>query len=199
MGRRTVTRGHGLLESTLARWRARRADKLIPGDVRSGRILDIGCGSYPMFLLGVRFAERYGIDQGAPEDLAVPGVMVAKHDIAAQPNLPFSESFFNAVTMLAVVEHLDRPVVARTMTEIHRVLRPGGWLVITTPAPWTDLILKSMARIRLVSAEEITEHRDLYSRSEVVRILTTSGFDAARVTSGTFEGGVNLWFRAQRS
>jgi len=57
------TRGHGALEGYLARRRARKANQLIPSESRSGRLLDIGCGSYPYFLATTRFAEKWGVDQ----------------------------------------------------------------------------------------------------------------------------------------
>jgi hypothetical protein len=44
------TRGRGLLEPWLAKMRAQRANRLIPAELRAGRILDIGCGSFPYFL-----------------------------------------------------------------------------------------------------------------------------------------------------
>src|SRR2546423_15607544 len=71
---RTVTRGHGLLEGFLARQRVRRANSLIPESARAGRVLDIGCGTYPLFLLSTAFHERYGLDRSVPADLREPGL-----------------------------------------------------------------------------------------------------------------------------
>ena len=62
------TRGGGLLEPALARYRANMANKLIPEQLRSGRILDVGCGSYPYFLSHTAFAEKYAIDQLLPAE-----------------------------------------------------------------------------------------------------------------------------------
>src|ERR1700736_6570097 len=42
-----VTRGGGLAETLLARKRSRKADALISDWHRRGRLLDIGCGSFP--------------------------------------------------------------------------------------------------------------------------------------------------------
>ena len=58
-----MTRGKGLLEPMLADLRAQRANKLIPSSLRTGRILDIGCGTYPYFLAHTSFAEKFAIDQ----------------------------------------------------------------------------------------------------------------------------------------
>lgn len=54
-GHRNVTRGYGLLEYFLAIQRTKIANKFIDGAHRNGRILDIGCGSYPIFLLTSKF------------------------------------------------------------------------------------------------------------------------------------------------
>lgn len=55
MGGSSVTRGHGVLEPLLAKLRAKKANALIPEPARAGRILDVGCGSFPFFLSGTRF------------------------------------------------------------------------------------------------------------------------------------------------
>ena len=45
---------------------------------------------------------------------------------------PFDDATFDLVTCCEVIEHLtENPVHA--LAEIHRVLRPGGWLVLSTP------------------------------------------------------------------
>lgn len=193
-----VTRGHGLLERQLSTLRARKANRLIPEDARNGRILDIGCGSYPKFLIDTRFAERFGIDQGSPADVENHGVQLRQHNLNTEHRLPFDDAFFDIVTMLAVLEHLDRPIVARLLPEVHRVLRYGGRLVMTTPSPWTDNLLKVMAQIGLLSSEEITEHKELRARAEITRLLVDAGFAATSIESGTFELGANVWVRARR-
>lgn len=59
----TPTRGYGLLESFLTRQRCRMANRLIPGEMKIGRILDIGCSAHPLFLLNTEFSEKYGLDK----------------------------------------------------------------------------------------------------------------------------------------
>ncbi len=51
MTKDNVTRGYGLLERFLAKKRAKMANEIIPLALRTGRILDIGCGPFPYFLL----------------------------------------------------------------------------------------------------------------------------------------------------
>lgn len=46
-------------------------------------------------------------------------------------SLPFADASFDAVTMFDVIEHVDDD--ARAIAEARRVLRPGGFLLVTTP------------------------------------------------------------------
>ena len=140
----SVTRGSGLLEPFLARLRAGRANKLIPKELRQGRILDIGCGSYPYFLSHTSFTEKFSVDQQPPSrDYEEINWLVL--DFNKVPQLPFEDNFFNVVTLLAVVEHLNPKMLVELLREANRVLKPGGILLLTTPASWTDGILNLMA------------------------------------------------------
>jgi SAM-dependent methyltransferase len=196
---RRVTRGHGLLEEYLARRRAHQANSLIPEGARSGRILDVGCGSYPTFLFNTKFAERYGVDRVAISRVSDAGLTLVEHDIADGSGLPFEDSFFEVVTMLAVFEHLETSALRRLLGEIHRVLRPDGLYVLTTPVRWTEGLLKSMSRLGLVSREEVNEHKAQYSAPEVVELLIEGGFARSNIRHGTFELGMNHWAAAQRN
>lgn len=240
-----VTRGKGRLETFLARHRARMANRLIPDELRSGRIVDIGCGSYPYFLSTTRFAQRYGLDRvagigtaggagrpeaagaghpeaagagltaagaapseavggageapgAAPPSRAPDGITLIRHDLDERAALPFDDASVDVVTMLAVFEHLDHDVLRHTLSEIGRILRPGGVYVLTTPAAWTDRLLRLLARLHLVSAEEIEEHKDAYTHARIADLLAEAGFDRAAMRFGTFEFGMNLWAMVRR-
>lgn len=189
------TRGSGLLEGFLARKRADLADSLIDGSLRGGRLLDIGCGSYPLFLERTRFAGKFGIDPMI-EDGERRGITLMKLRASEGAALPFADGFFSAVTMLAVIEHLAPAQGLSLVKEAHRLLAPGGQLVITTPAAWSDRLLRALARVRLVSPEEINEHRAAYRRHTLSRALADAGF--GRCETGYFELGLNLWARASK-
>ncbi len=193
----TVTRGHGILEGFLSRKRAERANSLIPDQLRKGRILDIGCGSYPSFLLGTSFGEKYAIDQLSPQH-SIDGITWIQKNLNSEPSLPFSENYFSAVTMLAVAEHIDPSGMSRLLQEIHRTLLPGGVVVLTTPAAWTDGLLRWMAQARLVSSEEIDEHCFLYSLPHLGLQFGRAGFELRKVRFGYFELFINLWARGEK-
>lgn len=192
-----VTRGHGLLEGFLARRRAAMAGKLLAGVPREGHLLDVGCGTHPLFLLRSDFRQRTGVDRVLPADGTGPaGVTLLPHDFEAEPSLPFEDRSFDAVTMLAVFEHVDPAALTPLLSDIRRVLRPGGILVLTTPASWTDPILRTLAALRLVSHEEIDEHKDAYDHQRIRQRLLDAGFAPERLRFGSFELFTNLWATA---
>jgi SAM-dependent methyltransferase len=104
------------------------AAKLVRGDV-----LEIGTGSgYGIDIIAPR-AERFvTLDKCVP---AHGNYIDAKESVervrATVPPLPFPDGSFDTVVSFQVIEHIrrDRGLVA----EIHRVLRPGGRLIISTP------------------------------------------------------------------
>src|SRR5699024_9492962 len=74
----------------------------------------VGADAHPDYLCALRTA--------AP-DLALARVSTA---------LPFAPGAFESVSVLDVLEHVADE--AGTLAELHRVLRPGGLLVLTVPA-----------------------------------------------------------------
>jgi SAM-dependent methyltransferase len=196
-----VTRGSGLLEGFLARQRSRQARTLIPPSSGNGRVLDIGCGSYPLFLVGSEFAEKFGLDRvpvSLPDELLSANLKLIEYDVQLGGELPFPVDHFDVVTMLAVFEHLEPPVLSRLLAEIRRVLKPGGIYVLTTPAHWTEWLLKLLRRLRLVSHEEIDEHQGAYRHSAIRSYLEGAGFASERIRTGYFEAGVNTWATAAK-
>ncbi len=195
-----MTRGKGLLEPMLADLRAQRANKLIPTTLREGRILDIGCGSFPYFLAHTSFKEKFAIDQiplppNTASELRIESFTL---DLEVEPHLPFEDHFFEAVTLLAVVEHLDPALMAKLFKEIYRVLKPNGMVILTTPAAWSDGLLKFMARVSLVSAEEIHEHAYAYTLPLLGWYFGQAGFEMTKTKFGYFEFMLNMWATAKK-
>jgi len=200
MTQTNYTRGKGLLEPTLAHLRTQRANRLIPPDLRAGRILDIGCGSFPYFLSHTSFEEKFAVDQlpMSKEAAASNRIEFFTLDLNTEPKLPFGDNFFSVVSLLAVVEHLDPDSMAMLFKESHRVLKPGGQVIMTTPAAWSDGLLKFMARINLVSAEEIHEHAFAYTLPLIGWHFGQAGFEMKKVRFGYFEFMLNMWATATK-
>jgi SAM-dependent methyltransferase len=192
-----VTRGHGLLEPFLARLRANKANQLIHSHLRSGKILDVGCGSYPYFLSHTMFASKFSIDQQEPI-VDFKDINWVVLDLNQNPQIPFEDSFFDVITLLAVIEHLDPTMITDLFNEIYRVLKPEGLLIITTPAHWTNGLLYVMSKIKLVSKEEIEEHKFTYTLPLIGWFFGKAGFSMEKVKFGYFEFFMNLWGIAQK-
>jgi SAM-dependent methyltransferase len=194
-----VTRGTGLLEGFLAKKRIKMANSLIPNSCRQGSILDIGCGAYPLFLLKTEFRQKVGIDKGIDVSyLEERGVLndsfqIQQYDFGEQGRLPFATETFDTITMLAVFEHVEINRIGGLVTDIYRTLKRGGYFVLTTPSGWTDKILRILAKMKLISSEEISDHKQTYSQEKISKILQQAGFDLQAMRMGYFELFMNIW------
>ena len=111
------------------------------------RLLDIGCWN-EYLLEGIRqnglYTELYGVDivSAGIEAASAKGFQARVVDLNREP-LSFADESFDGITMLAVLEHVFDPY--SVIREIHRVLRPGGELVIDVPN--VSLFFKSRSHL----------------------------------------------------
>jgi 2-polyprenyl-3-methyl-5-hydroxy-6-metoxy-1,4-benzoquinol methylase len=99
--------------------------------VPQGRLLDVGCGSADWLVRmrdvgwqvqGIDFDPR-AVDVAAQKGLAVK--------CGALEQQGYADGSFDAITLNHVIEHVPDPVA--TMRQCHRLLKPGGRVVISTP------------------------------------------------------------------
>ena len=191
----------GFLEGFLSKKRAKTVNGLIPISHRSGKILDIGCGIYPYFLLNTDFAKKYGIERIATQEinkLHKQKIYIKNYDIEKETTIPYDDNYFDVLTMLAVFEHITTNKLVQVLSEIYRVLKPGGKYIITTPAPLADVILTVMAKFKLINSELFAEHQDVYTHKKVASLLHSVGFQEGKMCFGSFEIFLNLWIVATK-
>jgi SAM-dependent methyltransferase len=95
----------------------------------SGKVLDVGCGEMPFRALLGPGAGYTGID--VPNAQAFS--MGSSSDIIAFDGrvIPFPDASFDHVLCTEVLEHVEEP--SALISEMLRVLRPGGTIMVTVP------------------------------------------------------------------
>lgn len=198
--RQNVVRGYGPLDVFLAKQRHKIAQKKIRYADKTGRILDVGCGNYPLFLLNVNFSQKYGLDKisqdNPDENITKQGITLINSNFEETGKFPFEDDYFDVVTMLAVFEHIIPENLVKVHKEIYRVLKRGGIYIMTTPAFWTDHLLRILAKLRLISDIEIKEHKGYYSHSMISSVLQAADFQKNNMRFGYFELFMNTWATA---
>jgi SAM-dependent methyltransferase len=96
-------------------------------DFVRGKLLDVGCGRKPYKDTYFSGATSYtGVDYLT--ERSQPDI------VASALDLPFDDKSFDTVVSTEVLEHLSDPL--RALRQMHRVLTPGGHLILSTPMYW---------------------------------------------------------------
>lgn len=98
-----------------------------------GRLLDVGCGKKPYESLFVHATEYIGMD------IENPGHDHSNESIDVFYDgkvFPFPANSFDSVLTNQVFEHVFNP--ADFMQEVSRVLKPGGYLLLSVPFAWDE-------------------------------------------------------------
>ncbi len=101
------------------------------------------------------------------------------------------ESVFDAITMLAVVEHVPEGDLAHWPDECRSRLRVGGRLIITVPSAAADRLLLPLQRMRLIRGMSLETHHG-FSPHRVPEIFSSD--DLELIASRRFELGFNNLF-----
>lgn len=136
------------------------------------RLLDCGCGTGAnMAMLGA-YGEAYGFD------LTWQGLTLA-HDLgrrrlarASIGSIPFPSAHFDVATSFDVFQCLPDPVEHDAIREMHRVLKPGGHIVMSVAA------LEVLRGSHAVLSEEVRR----YSKTRLRWLLEGAGFEIQRLT-----------------
>jgi SAM-dependent methyltransferase len=150
-------------------------------------ILDVGAG-YCSFINNVNGARRLAVDLHADlERFAAPGVETRR--LSATDLGPLEDASFDVVFASNLLEHLTREEIDKALAEFHRVLRPGGQVILLQP------------NYRLAYKEywdDFTHVTPLSDRS-LSDLLVAAGFELEdvrpRFLPFTLKGaGGSLWF-----
>jgi ubiquinone/menaquinone biosynthesis C-methylase UbiE len=133
------------------------------------RVLDVGCGTGILTrqiarLLTTEGACAVGID-AAPKMIDVArrraaGVPRLAFDVAAAESLAYSDASFDCAVSTFFYHHIDAELKRRSLSELLRVLKPGGKLVIVdvdVPSTWFGKLC-AWSGYWLFKQEEIREN-----------------------------------------
>ncbi len=188
---------HILVQGGLPLWR--QFLRFVPNPKARGRALELGSPPFHITLLLQRFRNYdlsltgYAAD-GRPEMRQVleSPEFGERHEFvctcfnAEADPFPYPDDTFDLVTWSEVIEHLtENPV--HTLAEIHRVLKPGGRLVISTPnASRADSIANFLVGRNIYDPYHLgaplkgSRHSREYTLAELTALLEGCGYTIER-------------------
>jgi SAM-dependent methyltransferase len=164
-------------------WRRRRA--LLLREAQLGeRVLDVGCGG-GRFVAALRDA---GADPVGVE-LADAALERARRNVpdadlrlvAADGSLPLDHGEVDLVWCSEVLEHV--PDTVAFLTEVRRVLRPGGRLLVTVPDH--GRLKRTLLALADYDAhyDPLGQHVRFYTRRSLTRALHATGFEDVEISA----------------
>jgi 2-polyprenyl-3-methyl-5-hydroxy-6-metoxy-1,4-benzoquinol methylase len=177
-------------DRVLQRWRIAKVRPFIPP---GARILDIGSADGALFQSLPPVAEgSMGIDPTLKANITVAGRPLVAGFFPK--DMPVAGPF-DAITMLAVLEHFPATEYAELRRGCAQYLKPGGRLLITVPSPAVDHILAVLKFLRLVDGMSLEEHHG-YETSQTTSIFPAPDFRL--VKQKKFQLGLNNLFVFER-
>jgi len=144
-------------------------------NLRSGKLLDIGCGVGALVALaGKKGWDAVGMD---PSPKAVElAKQVLDLDILQTylGDTQFEPETFDVVVLLAVLEHSFDPV--SIMKNVWQILKPGGWVIASTPN--LDNLSYHLMKHREEYSWFIKEHINHFTLKTHRTLLETVGFES---------------------
>jgi len=135
-----------------------------------GTRADAGCGTRALWAHGrARCPTCIGVDavryDGLPLDVALRTA-----DLDAAP-IPIADASVDVAAAVEVIEHLENP--RAFVRELVRIVRPGGWLVVTTPNQLSALSLLTLVtkgRFAAFQDREYPAHRTALLAIDLLRM-----------------------------
>lgn len=179
------------LEPFLRRLRINQIKKFIP----RGILVDMGCGRNYIFLEFIKnkIKKGFGFDIEIKRRIKKENIELRHHN--ARGRLPLKPGFADAVTLLAVIEHISN--YNFIISEAKRILKRKGLIIITTPTKFAKYVLEFLSyKLKIVSPKEIQDHKQYFGKKELNLLLEKQGFKILR--SNYFEFGLNMVVIAEK-
>ena len=101
---------------------------------KNGKVLDIGCGEgYGTYMLNAAGIITIGVDKEKMIISEAQRRYGEYYKLANCLKLPFKHDSFEGVACFELIEHLINTDQDKCFEEIFKVLKKGGWLILSTP------------------------------------------------------------------
>jgi len=181
-----------LMEYLFRFLRLRNIYKHIP---KNCTITDLGCGFEGKLLkdLSAHVKKGVGVDINVNSANLPGNITLIPYDL--EKKLSLKDNTFDVVLSTAVIEHLNNPNIL--ISEAYRILKKNGFLLITTPNARYSFILESLAYLKLISKEEIKDHKRYYNQKSLHQALRIAGFSKNNISIRNVQfPGFNLLAKA---
>ena len=170
-----------------------------------GNVLDYGCGKGHLIdvLLENGLTNIYGADfsldsvEHVKKSFADRKGFNAGYVLTELPAPELKEAFFDTVFLLETIEHLIPPYLENTLTELARIVKKGGYVVITTPAS-EDLEQEKVLCPNCGAHFHRVQHVNSFTETSMISLLDKFGFDKVYCDSIHLEGYFTLRKRLAR-
>jgi 2-polyprenyl-3-methyl-5-hydroxy-6-metoxy-1,4-benzoquinol methylase len=150
--------------------------------IRGGRLFDVGCGGGALWRsVSARFDGYCGLDavryDGFPAQAEFRRV-----DLDAA-EWPIRNGEADVVTAVETIEHLENPWAF--LRSLVRLVKPGGWVLVTTPNQLSALSLLTLVLKRRFSAFQDSHypaHRTALLEADLRRIAGAAGLEEIAVS-----------------
>lgn len=133
------------------------------------KLLDAGCGTGKNIEEFSKFGTTWGIDFAEEAINFCKKRGLKNITRGSLERLPFMKNFFDCITALDVLEHVDDK---RALKEINRTLKKSGILVLTIPAYpflWSRW-------------DEVLHHKRRYTKYTISQVLKKNGFRILKIS-----------------
>ena len=172
-----------------------------PAQTGSERLLDLGCYgvAIPWYvdalgyrdITGVALEPRESLNENTKKIEGVTDIRLQVSYFNVEEALwPFPEESFDLVLCFELLEHMSSDPM-HLMEQLNRVMRPGAFLVLTTPnsASWASLARVIIGKqpynfsVFLGVDGLVNRHNREYVPAELARLIEASGMSVERLTT----------------